>query len=94
MEEAEAVDYGLHEAIIDALGNEIISNAYRVNWIKIRLIRLEETRPTCRLIPPVMGEHLAHHRGDRGARSDRRAAADRGAHHRSRNRALGSRPDH
>jgi DNA-binding GntR family transcriptional regulator len=58
MEDAEAVDLKLHEAIIDNLGNEIVSNAYRVNWIKIKLIRLSETRLYVPMIPQVIGEHL------------------------------------
>ncbi|WP_119270005.1 GntR family transcriptional regulator [Taklimakanibacter deserti] len=58
MEEAEATDLMLHEAVIDHLNNEIISNAYRVNWIKIKLIRLAETRLYVRMIPQVIGEHM------------------------------------
>ena len=58
MEEAEATDLLLHEAVIDHLGNEIVSNAYRVNWIKIKLIRLAETRLYVTMIPQVMGEHM------------------------------------
>jgi DNA-binding GntR family transcriptional regulator len=58
MEEAEATDLMLHEAIIDHLGNEIVSNAYRVNWIKIKLIRLAETRLYVTMIPQVIGEHM------------------------------------
>lgn len=58
MEDAEAVDLSLHEAIIGLQNNEILSNAYRVNWIKIRLIRLAETRLYVPMIPSVIGEHL------------------------------------
>ena len=58
MEEAEATDLMLHEAVIDHLGNEIVSNAYRVNWIKIKLIRLAETRLYVTMIPQVMGDHM------------------------------------
>lgn len=58
MEDAEAVDLALHEAIIDHLHNEIVSNAYRVNWIKIKLIRLAETRLYVPMIPSVIGEHM------------------------------------
>lgn len=58
MKEAEAVDLRLHEAVIDALENEIVSNAYRVNWIKIKLIRLAETRLYVPMIPQVIGEHM------------------------------------
>jgi DNA-binding GntR family transcriptional regulator len=56
--EAQAVDWGFHDTIIDALGNEIIGKAYRVNSIKIRLIRQELTRIDG-LVVPVMNEHLA-----------------------------------
>lgn len=58
MEDAEAVDLSLHEAIIGLQNNEILSNAHRVNWIKIKLIRLAETRLYVQMIPSVMGEHL------------------------------------
>jgi DNA-binding GntR family transcriptional regulator len=58
MEDAEAVDLSLHEAIIGLQNNEILSNAYRVNWIKIKLIRLAQTRLYVPMIPSVMGEHL------------------------------------
>ncbi|MEW9807088.1 GntR family transcriptional regulator [Mesorhizobium marinum] len=58
MEEAEATDLMLHEAVIDHLGNDIIANAYRVNWIKIKLIRLAETRLYVTMIPQVIGEHM------------------------------------
>lgn len=58
IEDAEDVDRLMHEAIIDHLDNEIISNAYRVNWIKIKLIRLAETRLYVPMIPSVFGEHM------------------------------------
>lgn len=58
MQDAEAVDLELHEAIIDGLGNDIVAQAYRVNWIKIKLIRLAETRLYVPMIPSVIGDHL------------------------------------
>jgi len=58
MQDAEAVDLQLHEAIVDGLGNDIITQAYRVNWIKIRLIRLAETRLYVPMIPSVIGDHM------------------------------------
>jgi len=54
---AQAVDWGMHDAFIDALGNTIISNAYRVNSIKMRLISQDRFRIDGR-VGPVMGEHL------------------------------------
>ncbi len=54
---AQSVDWGMHDAFIDALGNTIISNAYRVNSIKMRLISQDRFRINGH-VGPVMGEHL------------------------------------
>lgn len=56
--QAQAVDWDLHYTLIDALGNAIISRAYRVNMLKIRLIRQQRTRLDSALVVPVMKEHL------------------------------------
>lgn len=56
--EAQAVDWEFHDLIVDQMGNRIVSDAYRVNSIKIRLIRRELTR-IGGLVSPVMDEHLA-----------------------------------
>ncbi|MCQ4161557.1 GntR family transcriptional regulator [Roseomonas sp. GC11] len=58
LEEAQAVDWGFHDRIIDALGNAIISNNYRVNSIKIRLIRQAQSRLESNLVAPVMRDHM------------------------------------
>ncbi|WP_262031660.1 GntR family transcriptional regulator [Microvirga sp. Mcv34] len=57
--EAQQVDREFHERVIDDLNNDIISKAYRVNWIKVRLIRQNETSLDEDLVLPVMQEHLA-----------------------------------
>lgn len=57
--EAQRIDREFHETAIDDLNNDIISKAYRVNWIKVRLIRQNETSLDGDLVIPVMGEHLA-----------------------------------
>lgn len=56
--DAEATDLDLHETIIDHLDNDIVSKAFRVNWIKIKLIRQDETRLYADLVVPVMQDHL------------------------------------
>lgn len=56
--DAQAIDWGFHDRIVDALGNGIISNAYRVNSIKIRLIRRQQTRLDDGLLEPAMRDHL------------------------------------
>jgi DNA-binding GntR family transcriptional regulator len=58
IDEAQALDDGFHVAVIDALNNAIISKAYRVNAIKIRLIRQSLTRLDDELVVPVMREHI------------------------------------
>jgi DNA-binding GntR family transcriptional regulator len=58
LQRAQAMDWGLHDLMIDHLGNDIISNAYRVNSIKIRLIISERTRMLPDLVASVMAEHI------------------------------------
>jgi DNA-binding GntR family transcriptional regulator len=55
---AQSVDDGMHTTIIDALGNDIISNYHRVNSLKIRLIRQQQTRIDAERVVPVMQAHL------------------------------------
>jgi DNA-binding GntR family transcriptional regulator len=57
--EAQDVDWDLHATIVDGLGNAIISDAYRVNSIKIRLIKQQQTRLNDGVVIPTMREHLA-----------------------------------
>jgi DNA-binding GntR family transcriptional regulator len=56
---AQAVDWNLHWTIIAFLSNAIIADAYRVNSIKVRLIRQEQTLLSEALVPSVMQEHMA-----------------------------------
>jgi DNA-binding GntR family transcriptional regulator len=45
--------------MVDALGNEIISDIYRVNSLRIRLIRLDRVTLDADALVPAMQEHLA-----------------------------------
>jgi DNA-binding GntR family transcriptional regulator len=58
IEDAQQTDWRLHDQIIDSLNNAIVSNSYRVNSIKIRLIRQSQTRLEGDLVVPVMRDHL------------------------------------
>lgn len=58
VDRAQSVDWDLHDTIIDALDNAIVSNVYRVNSIKVRLIRRRETRLNKGIVVPVMEDHL------------------------------------
>lgn len=57
-EQAQNIDWNLHDTIVGSLDNEIIWRAYQTNTIKMRLINQERFRITGRVIP-VMQEHLA-----------------------------------
>jgi DNA-binding GntR family transcriptional regulator len=86
---AQSVDDGMHATIVDALGNAIVSNAWRVNQLKIRLIRQSETRLDADLVAPVMRVHLGVIDAI-ASRDPVRAAAAMEAHIAgSRDRALG-----
>ena len=86
---AQSVDDGMHTTLVDALGNGIVSNAWRVNQLKIRLIRQTETRLDADLVAPVMRVHLGVI--DAIASRDPRRAAEAIDEHisASRDRALG-----
>lgn len=55
---AQAMDWALHDHIIDSIGNSILSSAYRVNSIKMRVIARERTSIHGRVVP-AMQEHMA-----------------------------------
>jgi DNA-binding GntR family transcriptional regulator len=75
--------------MIDALGNEIISSIYRVNSLRIRLIRLDRVTLDELSLQPAMDEHLQLLAALR-TRDPQRAVAAIEAHLTSaRNRALG-----
>ena len=58
LNDAQTVDWGLHDMMIDAMGNDIVSNIYRVNSLRIRLIRLEHVVLRPEVVVPTMNEHL------------------------------------
>ena len=58
LDDAQALDWGLHDRMVDALGNEIISEIYRVNSLRVRLIKLEHSVITPTRLIPAMQEHL------------------------------------
>ena len=56
--DAQAVDWGLHDRMVDSIGNEILSEIYRVNSLHVRLIRLDASVIKPMRIQPAMQEHL------------------------------------
>jgi len=59
LDEAQALDWGLHDRMVDALGNDIVSDIYRVNSLRVRLIKLEQSVITPARLIPAMQEHLS-----------------------------------
>ncbi len=58
LDDAQALDWGLHDRMVDALDNEIVSEIYRVNSLRVRLIKLEHSVITPARLIPAMQEHL------------------------------------
>lgn len=58
LEAARAVDWGLHERMVEALHNEIVLEVHRVNSLRIRLIRLDQAAPAPARVLAAMAEHL------------------------------------
>ncbi len=56
--EATSVDWGLHDLMIDTMGNELISQTYRINSLRVRLIHLERSTLSAEILLPAMQEHL------------------------------------
>mgnify|MGYP002382034806 CR=1 FL=1 len=56
--DAEAVDWGLHDRMVDAMDNGILSEIYRVNSLHVRLIRIDSRLVRPQRVIPAMVEHL------------------------------------
>ncbi|MGH8805635.1 MAG: FCD domain-containing protein, partial [Polaromonas sp.] len=79
LRDATTVDWGLHDLMIDALGNELISEVYRINSLRVRLIRLEGSTLSADVLIPAMEEHLWFI--DALKRRDAQAVVERLSHH-------------
>jgi DNA-binding GntR family transcriptional regulator len=58
-DDALAADWGLHNRMVDGMGNEILSDMYRVNNLHIKLIRIDSAMARPMRVVPAMQEHLA-----------------------------------
>jgi DNA-binding GntR family transcriptional regulator len=56
--DAQHLDWGLHDRMVDAMGNEILSEMYRVNSLHVRLIALDASQIAAQRVLPAMQEHL------------------------------------
>ncbi len=77
--DATIVDWGLHDLMVDASKNELISDVYRINSLRVRLIKLEGTTLSADVLLSAMTEHLWFL--DAVKQRDTQAAAQRLTHH-------------
>lgn len=56
--DTQQLDWGFHDRMVDAMGNEILSEMYRVNSMHVRLIALDATQIAAQRVLPAMREHL------------------------------------
>ncbi len=68
------VDDGFHALLINGTHNDLLIQAYAINAIRIRLIKLERITLSERVLPAAFGDHLAIIAAIRAR--DLRAAAD------------------
>lgn len=57
LDEAQTTDWAMHEALIEALGNDLIRNIYRVNSLKVRLARLAQSLLSETVLMSALHEH-------------------------------------
>ena len=57
LDEAQAADWAMHDAFVDALGNRLVSNTYRVNSIRVRMIMQDRIGLSAARVPVALHEH-------------------------------------
>jgi DNA-binding GntR family transcriptional regulator len=57
--QAQSVDWGFHDALVDGLHNRLIADIHRVNAIRIRLITYERVTLSPDSLRPALAEHQA-----------------------------------
>jgi len=58
-DEGQAIDSGFHDLLISSTENELLIQAYHVNSISIRLIKLDRITLSKTTLPPAFSDHLA-----------------------------------
>jgi DNA-binding GntR family transcriptional regulator len=82
-----SVDWGMHDMIVESVGNRIMMTAHRQNFDKIKMIRLHGRSP--RYLPLAMEEHLVVIMAMKARDPDKAAAALAHHMHCAERRALG-----
>jgi DNA-binding GntR family transcriptional regulator len=56
--EAQAIDTGFHEFLINATNNDLMVQAYAINAIQVRMIQLDRIRLNPVVLAPALADHL------------------------------------
>lgn len=59
MDEAQAVDNGMHIYLVEQTRNDLLIQAFNINSIRVRLINIDRQRLTPVILPDAFGDHLA-----------------------------------
>jgi DNA-binding GntR family transcriptional regulator len=59
LERGQQVDDGFHKLLIEGTENDLLIQAYAINAIRIRLIKLDRIKLTAEALPSTFGDHLA-----------------------------------
>jgi len=57
LDEAQMMDWRFHDTLIEKLDNELITGIYRVNSLRVRLIKLEQSLLSAESLLPSLREH-------------------------------------
>jgi DNA-binding GntR family transcriptional regulator len=57
--EGQRIDTGFHMLLVEATGNVLLQQAYNLNAIRMRLIKLDRITLTATILPDAFGDHLA-----------------------------------
>lgn len=58
LDRGQEIDTGFHQFLIQAMGNDLIKQAYDINFIRIRLINLDRIRLSSQILPDAFAEHF------------------------------------
>ena len=59
LDEGQGIDTDFHNLLVGCTGNDLLIQAYNVNSIRIRLIKLDRIRLSATTLPSAFGDHLA-----------------------------------
>lgn len=59
LEHCQEIDFSFHDLLISATENDLLQNAYNINSIRMRLIKLDRIKLNELILPQAFGDHIA-----------------------------------